>query len=321
MNKPIVVGTAPWLPGSLARSRWWTRPVRAERLAAFRIGVAIVLLADVLGTYLPQCADFFGCGGLGSPEVFAGRNGPGHLRWSLLRDLTDAGSLQAVLLLWAGAAACLLLGILPRLSAAVAWALSVSVFNLGYYLHNSGDNVRSIALFYLIFCPSAAAWSLPAWWRNRGRRPGPVYVHPWPLRLLFFQLVLIYFYNGVYKLSGEAWRSGEVLHSVLANLAWTRMAYAQLPLPQEFLSVLTYVVLFWELLFPVLVLLPSLRTPALWLGVLFHLGTAVHLQLILFPFYMLCLYLPLVPWERYADSPLARRASEGCSRPLAGASG
>jgi hypothetical protein len=37
------------------------------------------------------------------------------------------------------------------------------------------------------------------------------------------------------------------------------------------------------------------------LGVLFHVGTAVLLQLGPFPFYMMCLYLPLLPWEKYAD--------------------
>ena len=105
MSERTVAGVVPWLPRPLSLSKWWTEPVRAERLAAFRIGLAAVLLVDVLGTYLPQCADFFGTGGLCSPEVFAARNGPGHLRWTLLRGLTDTESLRTVLLAWAGAAA------------------------------------------------------------------------------------------------------------------------------------------------------------------------------------------------------------------------
>ena len=71
MGERLVVGLNPWLPPPLSRWKWWTEPVRAERLAALRIGVGIVLLFDVLVHYLPQVGDFFGAGSLGSPEIFA----------------------------------------------------------------------------------------------------------------------------------------------------------------------------------------------------------------------------------------------------------
>src|SRR5947199_96620 len=99
--------------------------------------------------------------------------------------------------------------------------------------HNSGDNVRTIELFYLMLCACAAVWSLPACISRslnvRDREtPADVYVHAWPLRLLFVQLVILYFFNGVYKALGSHWREGDVLHYVLGNLAWTRISYAQL---------------------------------------------------------------------------------------------
>ena len=59
MNKHIV-GLKPWLPHILASSPWWTEPIRAERLAALRIGIGLTLLVDVLWLYLPRAGDFFG---------------------------------------------------------------------------------------------------------------------------------------------------------------------------------------------------------------------------------------------------------------------
>jgi hypothetical protein len=101
------------------------------------------------------------------------------------------------------------------------------------------------------------------------------------------------------------------MHYVLANVAWTRFAYADLPFPPGTALAMTWTTLVWELFFPVLMLVPKLRAPALWLGVLFHLGTGALLPLGLFPVYMLCLYLPLVPWERQI---LTRSVSEGKTR-------
>lgn len=303
MTNQNVVGLKPWLPPLLAQSPWWTEPIRAERLAALRIGIGAVLLLDILWLYLPRAGDFFGAGSLGSPEVFAGRLTVGW-RWSLLSGISDPSWLYAVLIVWALAAAGLMLGIYPRLCALLAWALALSVQNTNFYLHNSGDNVRQIALFYLMLSPCGAAWSIGSWWHSRDKiNQPPALIHPWAVRLLLVQLVAIYFVNGVYKLMGGDWRSGEVMHDVLANVAWTRFAYADLPLPPGAVAAMTWTTLVWELGFPLLILIPKLRAPTLWLGVLFHLGTAVLLPLGLFPIYMLCLYLPLVPWE---EMPLCR---------------
>jgi hypothetical protein len=300
MNDRSIVGLEPWLPAPLSRWRWWTEPVRAERLAALRIGVGIVLLFDALVHYLPQAGDFFGANSLGSPEVFS-QNPLEKWRWSILRGLEDPALARALLLVWAIAAIGLITGVLARTSAFIAWVLSVSVIGANWYLHNSGDNVRSIELFYLMLTPCAAAWSLSESPDGSGR---PKYIAPWALRLLFIQLALIYFLNGFYKLLGHDWRAGNVMHYVMANLAWTRISFAELPLPPIATQLLTWTVLAWELGFPALACMPSTRKIALWMGVLFHIGTGVFLPLGPFPLYMICLYLPLVPWEQYVDRKL-----------------
>jgi hypothetical protein len=216
----------------------------------------------------------------------------------------DPGVLRAVTLVWALSAALLLVGLASRWCAAVAWALSISFLNLNPFIHNAGDVVRTIVLFYLMLSPCGAVWSVDAWLRRRGEAAGPLSVAPWPLRLLFVQMVVIYFYNGVFKLAGEGWRAGNVMHYVLADPAQTHWSYAQLPLPVWAAQALTWTVLVWEILFPVLVFMPMTRTPALVLGALFHVGIGLFIELGFFCLYMLSLYLPLLPWER-----LARKAA------------
>src|SRR5216684_2038038 len=72
MEQPQVVGLSPFLPRPLSRWRWLAAPVRAERLAALRIGLALMLLIDVLTTYVPNTTLFYGA------DSFAG---PGTKDW------------------------------------------------------------------------------------------------------------------------------------------------------------------------------------------------------------------------------------------------
>jgi hypothetical protein len=301
MSNSTVAGLQPWLPPPLARSAWWTVPVAAERLAALRIGVGLTLLVDVLFTYWPRATDFFGQGSLTAAGTFTEQVAPLEWHRVLLDGIDAPGFWQALLLLWAGLAALLLLGVIPRGAAAVAWFLSITITRLNPSLHNSGDQVRNILLFYLMLCPSGAVWSVQAWRQRRLSRPaGPVLVHPWVLRLLFVQLVVVYFMNGLIKLLGEPWLGGMALGHVLGDAGWTRWSFAGWPQPVILLQAMTLVVLVWELGFPAFMWISRLRMPALWLGVLFHVGTGLTMRLGPFPLYMLCLYLPLVPWESAA---------------------
>jgi uncharacterized membrane protein YphA (DoxX/SURF4 family) len=293
----IVVGLKPWLPWPLSRLSWWTVPVRAERLAALRIGLALVLLGDVLTTYLPNVHVFYGAGGLGDPALFGWNFRPPHLNWSLLYGVGDHRVLLTAMLVWVVAVLCLLLGFWTRLSAVVAWLLSTSFATLNPYVDNSGDQLRGILLFYLMLCPCGAAWSVDAW-RRRQDDPGPVHAYPWPLRLLFVQMALMYFCNGVYKLTGHDWPAGTSLYYVLGDLTLARWSYAEWTVPFWLTRLLTWTVMAWEVSFPALMLWRWTRIPALCFGAALHLGIWISLEVGNFAPYALCLYLPLLPWER-----------------------
>jgi hypothetical protein len=208
------------------------------------------------------------------------------------------------LMVWLAASVCLLIGFRSRTSAVVAWALAISFGNLNPYIDNAGDSVRGILLFYLMVSPCGAAWSLDAWLRRR-RQPfaGPVYIHPWPLRLLFIQMTLIYFCNGLYKVVSWDWQSGQSLYYVMRDLNLTRFSAAQAALPYWLTQGMTWAVLAWELGFPLWIAVPWTRKIALWFGVAFHVGIGVTMELGGFVPYMLVLYLPLVAWENWRRRP------------------
>src|SRR5262245_38455872 len=125
-----VVGTRPCLPRFLGE--WLTAPVRAERLAALRIGFAAVLLVDILVTYLPFLKDYYGPGSLSWPDVFASRFESPYWHWSILRWLPDSWGPIIALATWAIAAVALLVGWRAGIAAAIVWALSWSFLNSGY---------------------------------------------------------------------------------------------------------------------------------------------------------------------------------------------
>jgi hypothetical protein len=279
-------------------------------------------LIDLLTTYLPTLTDFYGGGSLGSPDLFAYMMRAPRWWWSVLRGVEDQAVLKAALFIWIGATVFVLIGLWTRFSVAVVWLLSTSFGTINPYIENAGDQVRGIILFYLLLTPCGAVWSLDRL-RQRSQQTCPILIHPWALRLLFVQMTLIYFFNGLYKLDGVDWSAGTSLYYVLGDLTLARWSYAQLPVPFVLTQVLSWIVLVWEVSFPLWMLLPwlavsliqpwlpvglgvglvrflrGLRLAALILGVLFHLGILLTMEIGLFAPYMLCLYLPLVPWEKW----------------------
>jgi hypothetical protein len=230
---------------------------------------------------------------------------PLSLYWALTSWDEHPDALRAAMVVWVVSTVCLMIGIWTRLSAVAVWVLSTSFANLNSYVDNAGDTVRGILLFYLMICPCGAVWSVDSRLAGRGRA-GPVYIYPWIYRLLFLQLIITYFFNGIYKLFGEEWRHGYSLYYVLADLALTRVSYAEFHLPVDVIQIACYSVLVWEVSIPLLVIHRWTRVPALWFGVAFHLGIWVSMELGSFVPYMLCLYVPLLPWHRWADRWNAR---------------
>jgi hypothetical protein len=217
--------------------RFWVRPLPAEPLALFRIAIGCVVVASVLLSMLPRLARDAGGDYPLLPIKALGEWPDDTGRWSLLygpprtplvegwadktgKDKWDAkghwdvwyaeqgwadgwkkwarrpSSAYLLFALWALSAVLLTVGLFTRTSAVLCWALTVTFHVRLDWALNGGDALFRCGLFYLMFARSGAAWSLDAWLSGRQDR-----VPAWPVRLLQLQIIVVYFFTGMCKVT------------------------------------------------------------------------------------------------------------------------
>jgi len=168
----------------------------------------------------------------------------------------------AVLLLYAA-------GVLSRVTGVVAWLMMSSIYNHNALYLEGTDTVYRCFFFLLLFARTGAAWSvdnaLRCWWLRRrgqleghgGRRPVYALVPSWPRYLMMGQLVAIYTSTGLVK-TGVVWRNGDALYYALNLDHFYRFGgvtqVVSAALGTTVFRLMTWVTLWWESCFAVLVL-------------------------------------------------------------------
>ena len=122
LAKESLIGPTPYLPGALGR--WLNAPLPAARLYAWRVGVGVLVLFDVLFLYLADYSALYGVHGYTTPAGSDIHFQPHRVIWSLLRFLPQGPMWLALFIVWACAAVGLILGIRTRTCAVIAWACS-----------------------------------------------------------------------------------------------------------------------------------------------------------------------------------------------------
>jgi hypothetical protein len=322
--------------------RFWVEPIRAEPVAAYRIAAGLVILWSTTCSLGPRMAVDLGPEGLtpaamrgveydaknlgtldewikkeGRFCVLRGFIGVPFLDWWVDRESLggfvpwcEEGGFWWFYALLVLALVFIVLGFLTRLSTLLALLLLVSFQARMSWVLNGGDAVMRDALFYLLLMPASAVWSVDAWLRGRiwGKKPGPVMIEPWSVRLAMIQLACIYFFTGLIKLSGafdpqiwtdwwmegkkldQDWLNGEAVYWVLNDNALNRVPYYWLPIPMRICRVLSWGTLLFEIGFPLFVLSRYTRPSLLVVGVLFHLGIWFHTEVGFFSPIMLAWY-------------------------------
>jgi hypothetical protein len=159
-------------------------------------------------------------------------------------------------------------------------------------------------------------WSVDAW-RAQRNRALPVPPLDWlpiaPLRLLRFQVSLIYLSAGLWKLYSPLWRDGSAVHYVLNTNIYHRFPDALPPSLDGLTTVLTYATLFWEVAFAFFVLYRPTRKPVLIAGVLFHLGMLASMEVGPFHIVMLSGYVAFLdPFRAARLRAPAREPGQQC---------
>lgn len=180
----------------------------------------------------------------------------------------------------------------PLLMIAVA-----SLMRLAPLADDAGDNLIRIMLLFLCFADTAQHWSLDARRQSGPRRwtlPAPppwvgVVFHNVALMAVAAQIFIVYMTSGLSKVQGSMWQEGVGLYYPLRigqYASWPELneiVYAN----GLFVTVGSYVTVFVQVLFPLLLMRRGTRVVALLLIFAMHVGIAVTMALPWFSLAML----------------------------------
>jgi hypothetical protein len=289
--------------------------VDARGLAAFRVAVGGLLLVDLLLRARDLTAFYTDAGVLPRTVLFD-VTGP---YWLSVHVVSGTAAVQALLFALAGAVAvALLVGYRTRTAAVASWVLLLSLQHRNPIVLNGGDTLLRMLLFWAMFVPLGTRWSVDA-----VRRGGTTErVASVGTAALLLQVVTMYLANGLLKLGGDLWLSGEAIRYVFSLDQFTVLLGDVLGAYPTLLTVLAETWLVMVVCSPLLVLLTGRLRGAFALAFVgAHVGMFLTMQLGIFPFVAvaaLLLFLPAAFWDavvsRTRDTPLGRAAVQGLAR-------
>jgi Vitamin K-dependent gamma-carboxylase len=251
-------------------NRFFFGPISARPLGAFRIvfGVLLLIYLGIMNVEFDHW--YTGAGLLQGTEA---RQAAGPFRFSPLQYVTDPTVAHLFYACTVVVAVGFTLGWRTRLMSILLYLCMLSLYHRNVSSNGGPDAVPMILTFYMMFCPSGAAYSLDALKaaRKRGSEAEPLIV-PWAVRLLQMQVCLIYFQSTVIKLQGSLWLNGTTVHHILflreyrdQNLEWL----AQYPL---LINVMTHGAILIQFTLAFWLWFKPTRRWAILGGVLLHMG-------------------------------------------------
>ncbi len=294
------------LGSSLRRHAERVFTLDARSLAAYRVGLGLLLLADCLF----RSRDFglmLTPDGIMPPDMVRSYLGhPAHWSVALVYDAAwwNGGVLAAE-----GLAGLLLtLGLFTRPATILGWIAVVSLIRRTSPANNAGDLWLACQLLWAAFLPLGARWSLDS--RRNGPGPPPTAAFSIATVAAVLQLAAVYVGAGLAKCN-PSWFAGDALHHGLSvhdhgtTLGMVIGANPWITRP------LQWIVPIAEILMPLaLIAIPSarLRLGIVGLAVAFHAGIGALMSVGLFAAVGLVAWLPLIPASAWPAQPVASGA-------------
>ncbi|MBC7370540.1 MAG: HTTM domain-containing protein [Bdellovibrionaceae bacterium] len=199
----------------------------------------------------------------------------------------------------------LVLGIGGRVLMMIAWMIHAGFIYRNFGILFGADIMASVFLFYLSFSNACARLSVLNLWRKRPVLVTSDALSSVMMRMIQFQICIIYAYTGFEKLKGMSWWDGTALWSVFANPQMVYLDYGFLRHVPLVIAVGSFVSILFEIYFPAAMLNRKLKNPWLIVGVLFHLSIGLSMGLMHFSLFMLSTYFLFIE-TKYLELFVAR---------------
>ena len=287
---------------TLARAwnHFFFEPESPVPIAVFRIAFSLVLLVDAF-LLRPDWLTWYGPRGLVSLQTMQQMEGGTRINLFAVFPQTE---FWANAIFWALVASAVLLGLglFTRAASIAVFLLVASIQQRNLFITNGGDTLLRVTSFFLMFAPAGAALSIDrlrkVWQGREGAEIRPR--APWAQRMIQIELCLLYFMTFWNKTQGPAWIDGTALYYV-NHLA----QFHRFPMPafmQDLFMVRleTWFTLAAEFSLGVLVWFKELRYPILLAGVVLHLSLEYSLNVPMFQWTALALYLTFIEGDDMA---------------------
>ncbi|MCY1060765.1 HTTM domain-containing protein [Nannocystis sp. SCPEA4] len=287
-----------------AIERFLFAPARPAPLVALRIGLSAVLLAQAVQIAPLYHSLYHHRGLLRGPLKDAFESSHLPPLGELLASPFESQILAVLAVAYFASLVGMLLGWHTRAVTCAAWALHFVFLRLAPYTNYGADDWANIFLFYSIWAPGNAFWSLD---RRAGRaRDVATDANRLAIRVMQIHLCIAYLFSGVEKASGEQWRNGTAIWRSLVAQGYQLIDFSWLAQVPWLAMVSGWLVLVIEIGYAVFMWFP--RTRRLWVAAVaaMHAGIGVFMGLHVFAAIMIVVTVamfgvsaePVTPSER-----------------------
>ena len=277
---------------------FWFKPVDTISLACFRFCFCSVLLVMYLIRFFDIRMFFYENGLLSSAgaktiyKMYAKNSFSFIISSDALLYICYLSFIIALLLM--------ALGVGGRLVALIAFVLHLVFLQRNPSIIFGADVIATFWLFYLVFAQSnkQVKWAHYFLHKRKGlisdRSEKGDWLNTMSLRFIQIQLCIIYMFSGLEKLKGSSWWEGTAIWEALSFYDFTLIDFSFLLSFPVLVGLIAVFTVLFEIYFPVLVW-TKLRKTFLILGVFFHIGIAISLNIYFFAFIILSAYMAFIP--------------------------
>jgi hypothetical protein len=182
--------------------------------------------------------------------------------------------------------------VLPYLYDLVLWFLVLNLHNKFYPTLTGGDFLLNQLLFFNCFISGNHEVKKSVFNEIR------ICLHNLGAIAIITQICFVYFVSGITKLMDETWMSGSAVSMVSQVDHFSLYSHFRFSKDSALANLLTYVVMFYQLLFPVLIWFSKIKKPLIIFGIIIHLYIALGMGLFTFGLVMLIGYIFFWPYAK-----------------------